>query len=100
MNPKYVSRQRVLQLTISGTAEVGDREIELAPREYRLHFDEFDDGRVCLTQLDRKCGETWLRDKLWHGLDEALTDALEADIAREQQEIVESYDAHGWRYGS
>lgn len=99
-NPKHTSRERTMQLTISGTAEIGERAIELAPREYRVYFEEFDDGRVILTQLDRKSGDVWIRDKLWNELDMALTDALESDIAREQQEIVESYDAHAWRYGS
>lgn len=100
-NPKYVSRERILYFTASGFVELGPhKQVELSPQEYRVYFDEFEDGAVCLTRLDRKSGDIWIRDKLWNELDEALTDALEADIAAEQQEIVDSYDEHVWRTGS
>lgn len=93
------SREKLLYFTLGGgVIEIGEKQVELPPIDYRVYFNQYDDGKVICTQLDRKTGDTWIRDKLWNELDESLTDAIEADFKAEQKEIVESYDR--WRYGS
>ena len=74
-------------------------EREIGPNRYLAHYDEYDDGKVCVTRIGRKEGDEWVRDHLGSEFIRELEADLEAQIEREQQAMVASYDEERRRFG-